>query len=354
VRAAASVAASSLAVLAVAVGIALGASAPTVEIQPNREIFVVNADGTGRRNLTRSPARDDSPALAPNGRRLVFIRGYSHLWTMNADGTRQRRLTDASGWQGLRWSPDGRLIAFSRFTYNPDTGHSREVGLFEPGGELRWIADAFDGTWSPDGRRLAFLTDVGRGWREGPYSIAVASDDGSARRVVAHASDFNAHRLSSPIWSSRGSLIAFSLYKDSRFPLYVVDVDDPSRARRVAAYGYNPAWSPDGRRLAFDNPRGIWIVAADGSGLRLVVSSRSFSGARNPAWAPDGKRIAFVTSGGGKSSCDDYCPGNLLVLNPNRGRPRVLARRVQARIRPIWARAGRNLYYVGFTGPTRQ
>jgi TolB protein len=336
----------SLALFGVVLGIALEASAQAVEGLPNSEIFVVTADGTGRHNLTRSLADEDFPSLAPDGRRLVFIRvAEGQLWMMNADGTRQRRLTDAREWRGTpRWSPDGRRIAFTHKT--------TKVGLFEPDrNELQWIPDASDPSWAPTGERLAFLTDYGEGWREGPFSIAVANVDGLARRVVVRASDYSAYKLLSPFWSPTGSLIAFSLYsKGSRaFPLYVVDVDGPSTVRRVAPFGYNPAWSPDGRRLAFTNPRGIWIVGADGSGRRVIVSSRSYSNPRNPAWSPDGKRIAFVVS---TSSC---CPGKLFVVNPNRGRPRVLATRVDRAARtPVWSRDGRKVYYVGLTGPRRQ
>jgi Tol biopolymer transport system component len=321
------------------------ATGRAVESLPRAEIFVVKADGSGRRNLTRSPAWDDFPALAPDGRRLAFIREPGDLWTMDADGARARRLRDASGWGGLRWSPEGRRIAFSYS--NSSTPYVHDVGLFEPDGMgLHWITDASDPTWAPDGKRLAFRTDFG-GFREGPYTIAVANDDGSARRGVVRASDFKASSVLSPFWSPRRSLIAFSLYNGSGFPLYVVDVDEPSTARMVATLGYNPAWSRDGGRVAFTNPRGIWVVRADGSGLRLVVSSRKFSSARNPAWSPDGKRIAFVTGGGNNRR------GSLLVVDVTRGRPRILARRDLGRI-PIWSRDGRKLYYVGFTGPRPQ
>jgi len=48
------------------------------------------------------------------------------------------------------------------------------------------------------------------------------------------------------------------------------------------------AWSPDGSRLAFDGPDGIWVIGADGSGLRKLIPS-----AANPRWSPDGSRIAY-------------------------------------------------------------
>jgi TolB protein len=75
----------------------------------------MNADGSGRRNLTRRPVdyggndNGASPAWSPDGRKIAFDRGRG-IFVMNADGSGQRRLTQF-GRQAL-WSPDGRMIAF--------------------------------------------------------------------------------------------------------------------------------------------------------------------------------------------------------------------------------------------------
>ena len=79
----------------------------------------MNADGSGRRNLTRRPvdygAQDGpSPAWSPDGRKIAFDRDGGGIFVMNADGSGQRRLTQF-GRQAL-WSPDGRMIAFRSFS----------------------------------------------------------------------------------------------------------------------------------------------------------------------------------------------------------------------------------------------
>ena len=352
--------ASLLAAFAFGTGIALPASGPAVKRLPPTEIFVVKADGTDRRNLTRNPASDDQPALVPDGRRLVFIREPGKLWVMNADGRQQRRLANASGWVGLRWSPDGSQIAFSHSTPNTNspTRYLYEVGLFAPSGNgLRWITDAARPSWTPDGKRLAFLTDFGA-FREGPDAIAVANSDGSGRRLVIQASDLGAYSVGLPQWSPAGSRIAFWGYGGdggSNFPFYVVEADNPSSVRRVGANGYNLAWSPDGRRLAFRGRVGISVVTVDASRPRLLVRSGRYGNPRNPVWSPDGRRIAFVASAGpgNVKQCDAYCPGRLLVVNPDGGRPHILATGVQARGHPIWSRDSRKIYFVGYTQPRR-
>src|SRR4029077_19255701 len=63
----------------------------------NWEVYAMNADGSGQRNLTRNAAFDNSPAWSPDGQEIIFVRGqcrYAVVYVMNADGSGQRRLTE--------------------------------------------------------------------------------------------------------------------------------------------------------------------------------------------------------------------------------------------------------------------
>ena len=86
----------------------------------NREIYVMNADGSEQTNISNDPAPDYQPSWSPDGTKIAFTRdagdfGWYEVYVMNADGSEQTRLTNSGpNFDGdPSWSPDGTKIAFS-------------------------------------------------------------------------------------------------------------------------------------------------------------------------------------------------------------------------------------------------
>jgi TolB protein len=193
------------------------------------EICVMNADGTGTRQLTKNSSFDGYPSWSPDGTKIAFASnrdGDVDIWVMNADGSEQTNITndDPSNDDAPRWSPDGRWIAIETDRYG-----SVQVELITPDGKMEASAGSvayntwFD-SWSPDGK--SFLVDSNR---TGDYDIYRYDITGHAplQWDLAQAkivSDDNA--VEGPaIWSPDGKQIALSSNRDGDFEVYVMNAD---------------------------------------------------------------------------------------------------------------------------------
>ena len=259
----------------------------------NWELYVMNADGSGQRRLTRDPAIDNGATWSPDGRQLLFHRAPVFrralprsvgLWVMNADGSGQRRLAAATG--AAAWSPDGRMIAYSR-----GTGDAREIYVMNADGSGQRRLTHSPGmdllpTWSPDGRKIAFVSRRERcpgvadnrvAYVCGNAEIYVMNADGTGQRNLTRSPAYGYY--SSAAWSPDGRKMAFVSDRDGNAEIYVMNADGSAQRRltRNPASDGGPVWSPDGRKMAFvrvnDLTFGseIYVMNADGSGQRRLM-----------------------------------------------------------------------------------
>jgi Tol biopolymer transport system component len=186
--------------------------------------------------------------------------------------------------------------------------------------------------------------------------IVLSSDrDGKARlySVGADGSRLSPllppdRRLEGVAVSRDGRTIAYSTSRDfdtTPLPLYVSRADGTG-FRQLARKGIDPAFSPNGKLLAFAARDGIWVVRADGGGLRRVTSGRDEA----YDWSPDGKALVVVRVISPKNQ--DYAERFAVVVQPLRGRPRVLFRTgpndeaSTYMYQPSWSPNGRWIAYL--------
>jgi Tol biopolymer transport system component len=224
----------------------------------NKEISVMNADGTGRRQLTATTVAEQEPAWSPDGSRIAFVKGSSgtdtttdlEIWVMNADGSGLTQLTNTA--QGVR-----------------DTQPS----------------------WSPLGDRIAFLSE-GRPGQTNSDIYVMDTNPATDDAVNLTPNDFSTNPVyqyndEDPSWSPDGTHITYS----TRLDVWKMTSTGAGKTNLTngSGGGAQPAWSPDGGRIVYQRSdgtdRNIYVMDASGANKTPVDTTPRTD--QKPDWQPN-------------------------------------------------------------------
>ncbi|MFZ0130561.1 MAG: hypothetical protein WAL77_14185 [Candidatus Dormiibacterota bacterium] len=281
---------------------------------------------TGRQHAILSAPVGDvvtSPAYSPDGTKLAYLRGrvgtpnanyggspdeMDSIWVLDTMTGHDEQLTTCSRcspYDYISWSPDGSRLAFAE----ADPRGSLQLHLINADGTFGTQLTHFpigqnatQPAWSPDGSRIAFTFfttahPTGQGLVFPTVNVDVIKPDGTGLVVLLAAAPAQLGQDGSPYlepaWSPDGSRIAYLVDAwppgvGVYFQLWLMDLDGSQRTQIfkypnccVNAWG-GPEWSPDGARIALVTAHTLWVMNADGTGR---TSPGAITGDR-PAWQP--------------------------------------------------------------------
>lgn len=251
-----------------------------------KEIFQVDRDGANPSAVTSFKSLTLSPTVASDGR-LAYVTykgGTPEIWGQRVAGGPQVKLYPPAGKAEGHcfcpsWSPDGKRLAFVQ---GDRRGNTDIMVLDLASGRVRRLTDSncinTDPSWNPAGNQLAFTSD-----REGGPQVFLMGDDGSNVRRLTQEGNYNA----SPSWSPTGAMIAYVSRFEGKFDLFVYKLGEGKSYQITTgvASSESPSWSPDERRIVFSSGSrgGMQLFTTDlsGNNLRKLIN---FDGCQSPKW----------------------------------------------------------------------
>lgn len=240
----------------------------TCYIQQIDQICLLNADGSGRKQLTALKATAFYPSLSPDGQTAYFSSresGNFEIYSIDIFGNNLQKLTNGIGaLYAPELSPNGEWIVFTK--------HGDGLWKMRPDGSgVQRITnkDDIDPAWSPDGSMIAFASS-----RAGARQLFVMNADGSNVRQVTDLTNMGGRNT----WSPDGAKLAFYRGPQGDRDIYVINVDGTGLVKLTDG-GDNlaPSWSPDGNWIVFtsfrDGNNELYIIHPDGTGLTRLTNS---------------------------------------------------------------------------------
>ena len=222
----------------------------------NRDIYLINPDGSGMERITRHSGMDVAPKWSPTGEQILFESDRDRepfswdLYLMDADGSNVRRIFAKSrDRRSAVWSPDGTRIAYTRWEQGINYIYIAPID----GKKEERVVIGSQPSWSPEGTEIAFIEGAPRD----PKRISILNVRTRKHKFFfpAKAPDWVRH----VVWAPTGDKFAFTWNRTPGLDLdgntiYIVNRDGTG-VRRVldegVGYAVEPSWSPDGNTLLY-------------------------------------------------------------------------------------------------------
>lgn len=300
---------------------------------PANSLWSFRLVGGGLRHLADAVF---SAAWSPDGEKIVYTSADGGIFVMRRDGSEAHRIASPGSYlKSIAWSPDGKIIRFSKegflWEISPEGSNLRQV---LPG----WgkSPTQSSGEWSPDGRfffvadgQIWVLQDV-HGLRSNLHASPVqltfgptvwdrpipsldgkkifASGrtrrgelvrfDGKSKQFEPFLAGISAEFV---VFSNDGKSVAYVSYPEGILWRANPDGSNAVQLTEPPLYPKSVCWSPDGSRMAFvdrtaDGTYAIFVIASDGSGKPQRILAGDQHAETDPSWSPDGQKIAFSTA----------------------------------------------------------
>jgi Tol biopolymer transport system component len=330
-------------------------------------IWTMHPDGSALKQLTNGHGDDREPRISPDGMTIAFasdraFKGNYDIWTVNIATGDLKQITSAEADEfEPAWSPDGTRIAFVSGT--GITGKSIEEIEATTGKQTTLASSIPEGrveapSYSPDGKSFAYVQFHGVGMFMNTAQLLVAG----AKSYIGKAADAfpfpavwlsnsellytgDGHILRTSLTARSENSIPFTASIKSVRPQYahkVYDFDDTT-AHQVKGI-YAPALSPNGKQVAFVALNQLYLMTIGSAPMALTHDTFYKQG---PAWSPDGKSLAYVSD---RDGIENIYLHDLSSSGTNSDKP--VSPSKSAQIMPAWSPDSKLIAFQDQTGAT--
>jgi acylaminoacyl-peptidase len=301
------------------------------------------------------------PQVSPDGQQVVYVRNFmdvmkdkhrSHLWIINVDGTEHRPVTGGDANESSpRWSPDGKRLLFVSTAGGSPQLHCRWMDTSQTAQLTRLASPPTDAAWSPDGKAIAFAMLVEE--PEKPFFELPARPEGAEWAKPFRVIQRLTYRIDGEGYLKNGHYHLFVLPAEGGTPRQLTRGPyDHAHNFYGEGSSQTPSWAPDGKAIFVSGNRHadadydvlnteVYEVSVADGAIKALTERKGPD--ENPVVSPDGKWIAYS---GFNDKGVAYQSFRLSVMNRDGMGKRILDEKLDREaLNPVWSKDGSGLYF---------